>query len=412
MPFTLPNQAKTRRGDGLPRSLHFPNHRKGPELTAPSLNDAPWKRALQVAQKQVRRLIENHPGFYPLYTDQGRWKHDKPAWTHWCDGFLPGMMWIFLETGLADDPAYWRAAAEKYSAQLKHRKEDRDVHDLGFIFFHGTYKRWFAATQRDGKPDQSLNEVVIRAGQVLAMRFKEKGKYLRSFISDESLFIDIMMNVPVIFHAARATGDRHLLQIAMDHSLTTRRTLVRGDGSTSHEGIFDTQTGEFLRQTTHQGYRGDSAWSRGLTWSMYGFATCYELTRDARFLQTAELNAQFYLENTPSDGVPPWDYDAPPDGALSRKQPDSSAAAIGACGLFHLARLTADPARAKLYRQAAINAVNTLCQPLYLADENSSWEGILKRGVYHIHKNLGVDESVMWGEFFFVEALSLALRQA
>jgi unsaturated chondroitin disaccharide hydrolase len=373
---------------------------------------APWKRAIQIAQNQVRRLIEKYPAFYPLYTDQGHWKHDKPAWTHWCDGFLPGMMWILLETGLADDPSYWRAAAEKYSVELKHRKEDRDVHDLGFIFFHGTYRRWYETTLREGKPDAQLRDVVIRAGQVLGMRFVKKGKYLRSFISDESLFIDIMMNVPIIFFAAQATGDRDLLNIAMEHCLTTRRTLVRGDGSTAHEGIFDTQTGEFLRQTTHQGYRGDSAWSRGLTWSMYGFATCYELTRDARFLQTAELNAQYYLEKTPADGVPPWDYDAPAEGPLSRKQPDSSAAAIGACGLFHLARLTTDPSRAKLYRQAAVNAVNTLTQPPYLADDHSPWEGILKRGVYHIHKNLGVDESVMWGEFFFVEALSLALAQA
>ena len=30
-------------------------------------------------------------------------------------------------------------------------------------------------------------------------------------------------------------------------------------------------------------------------------------------------------------------------------------------------------------------------------------------GVYHIHKNLGVNESVMWGEYFFVEALDNAL---
>ena len=30
----------------------------------------------------------------------------------------------------------------------------------------------------------------------------------------------------------------------------------------------------------------------------------------------------------------------------------------------------------------------------------------MKHGVYHTAKNLGVDESVMWGEYFFVEALT------
>ena len=33
-----------------------------------------------------------------------------------------------------------------------------------------------------------------------------------------------------------------------------------------------------------------------------------------------------------------------------------------------------------------------------------------KGGVYHIHNKLGVDESVMWGEYFFMEALDEALR--
>jgi unsaturated chondroitin disaccharide hydrolase len=50
--------------------------------------------------------------------------------------------------------------------------------------------------------------------------------------------------------------------------------------------------------------------------------------------------------------------------------------------------------------------LDALCQPEYLASETPGWEGILKHGVYHTAKNLGVDESVMWGEYFFVEALT------
>src|SRR5690606_37113652 len=102
-----------------------------------------------------------------------------------------------------------------------------------------------------GDPD--INKVVVEAGQTLALRFKEKGQYLRSFVADESLFIDIMMNVGIICYAGQQTGDANLLRVANQHSLTTRRYLVRGDGSTSHEGLFDTETGEFLRQSTHQG---------------------------------------------------------------------------------------------------------------------------------------------------------------
>jgi unsaturated chondroitin disaccharide hydrolase len=227
----------------------------------------------------VGALAERDPGSIRC-TPTGKWRHSKPAWTHWCDGFLPGMMWIFYEE--TEDPK-WRELAESYSQRLEPRKDDREVHDLGFIFFHGTYRRWFEATVRDGVPDQALKEVVIHAGRTLALRFHERAGCLRSFHGADSNFIDIMMNVCVIFYAALETNDSALLALAHRHCLTTRRTLVRGDGSTSHEGIFDLETGEFLRQTTQQGYRGDSCWSRGLAWSLYGFGTCYRLTTNRLF---------------------------------------------------------------------------------------------------------------------------------
>src|SRR5438874_8523281 len=225
------------------------------------------------------------------------------------------------------------------------------------------------------------------------MRFKEKGQYLRSFISDESIFIDIMMNVPIIFYTALAADPKshglrpagaeptdllgsRLYRIAMAHCLTTRRTLVRGDGSASHEGIFDLGSGEFLRQATHQGFRGDSCWSRGLAWSLYGFSICYELRNDPRFLATAEANAAYWLEHTPADGVPPWDFDASnfPGLPLSRDKVDSSAAAIAASGLLILSKLTKDPTRAQTYRTFALRALQTLCQSPYLAIDDKNWE--------------------------------------
>ena len=63
-----------------------------------------------------------------------------------------------------------------------------------------------------------------------------------------------MMNVGIVFWAANATGDEVLREIAAEHCRTTARHLVRADGGTAHEGIFDLDTGRFLRQTTHQGW--------------------------------------------------------------------------------------------------------------------------------------------------------------
>ena len=359
-----------------------------------------FEDALAFARGQVRKLVERHPDFYPMYTKQGQWKHDLPAWTHWCDGFLPGMMWIFARRGAGTgEGEWWRQQAIRYSKPLEPRQFDREVHDLGFIFM-STYYRWLQLTG-----DAALNDVLIQAGRTMALRFKEKGEYLRSFVSDDSLFIDIMMNVGIVFYAAGQTGDEQLQDIAMRHCLTTRRVLVRGDGSTAHEGLFDLETGEFLRQSTHQGWRGDSCWSRGLTWALYGFGTVYSYTRDPRFLATAEAGADYYVTHTPPDGVPPWDYDAPEN---SRALVDTSAGAIAACGLLQLATLCGDPVKAHFYGQTARRILRTLCAK-YLAKSDPAWEGILKGGVYHLHKGLGVAESVMWGEHFFVEALDRAL---
>jgi unsaturated chondroitin disaccharide hydrolase len=360
-----------------------------------------FAQAFTFAQKQVRRLIEKHPGLYPLYTQNGVWEHEGPAWTHWCDGFLPGMMWMFLKHSPPDSPEakFWQEHAVKYTKTLEPRKHDQDVHDLGFLFL-STYYRWYRLTK-----DPALREVLIEAGRTLAGRFREKGQYLHSFVGENSLLIDIMMNVGIILYAARETSDRRLRDIAIRHSLTTRRVLVRGDGSTAHEGIFDTDTGEFLKQTTHQGYRGDSCWSRGLTWALYGFTTSYEYSRDPHFLKTAQSCADYYITHTPSDGIPPWDFNAPPE---SRTLLDSSTAAICAAGLLRLCRLEPDPLKAHLYWSVSVRILTSLCQK-YLAKSDPKWEGILKGGVYHVHKGLGVDESVMWGEYFFCEALERVL---
>jgi unsaturated chondroitin disaccharide hydrolase len=51
----------------------------------------------------------------------------------------------------------------------------------------------------------------------------------------------------------------------------------------------------------------------------------------------------------------------------------------------------------------------SLLDPEFVADTTPGWEGILKHGSYHERLDLGVDESVMWGEYFFVEALDKLL---
>ncbi len=361
------------------------------------------ERVVDTAAVKVRALVERHPDFFPIYTEGGKWKHKGELWTDWCAGFLVGMMWLIEErTG---DP-WWRSTAEHYAKKLEYKKHDRDVHDLGFIFLN-SYLPWY---RRTGDP--ALNEVLITAGRTLAMRFNEKGKYLRSFVSPESLFIDIMMNVPIIFYAARETNDKALYDLAVAHCRTTERTIVRPDGGTAHEGIFNLETGAFLRESTQQGLRADSDWTRGLAWSLYGFGTVFTYTQDQADLSVARRNADHFLDRLPQSFVPPWDFDVP-EGP--ERLPDSSAGAIAASGLWNLASLVDDEKGAEdaaHYRHASVNLVGALCTDEYVSWNDPQWEGLLKRGIYHKHKGLGVDESVMWGEFFFLEAVCKALRAA
>ncbi|HEX5269019.1 MAG TPA: glycoside hydrolase family 88 protein [Gemmataceae bacterium] len=361
-----------------------------------------YRSALDFTESQCRNLVARHPGYVPMYTVGGAWGREGELWTHWCEGFYPGIFWLLhRHTGRGE----WRDLAEQYSRPLEPRRFDRTVHDLGFLFF-STYLRWYHLTR-----EQRLRDVLIDAARTLALR-RQKGGYLASFVGPQSLFIDVMMNVGIILWAANATGDAALRDVALEHCRTTRKYLVRPDGGTAHEGIFDVETGQFVRRATHQGYSADSTWTRGLAWAIYGFTAVYRLMTSGggeppvEFLDTARRCADCYLRRAPKGLMPPWDFDVPPDGPQLW---DSSAGAITASGLLDLAEQVRDAAAAERYRAAALTTLDTLCTDEFLARSRPGWEGILLHGVYHYHKGLGVDESVAWGDHFFVEALVKAL---
>ena len=188
------------------------------------------ERAIGTACTKVRALVEESPDFFPIYTQDGRWKHDGALWTDWCAGFLAGQMWlIHQQTG----ETWWRTTAEHYSRLLEHKQYDRAVHDLGFIFLN-TYLPWYRETG-----DAHLNQVLITAGQTLALRFQPKGQYLCSFIGTHSLFIDIMMNVPIGPTAAPPMKVPSIRKPASScTSQPIRATVERVTGHAGWRGLF------------------------------------------------------------------------------------------------------------------------------------------------------------------------------
>jgi unsaturated chondroitin disaccharide hydrolase len=358
------------------------------------------EEALTFAEHQVRQLIATSPARVATYTSDGRWVFDDDPWApNWSGGFFAGMLWAFA--GLTGDE-WWVEQAVRCSHTLESRKHDARTHDLGFVF-EPSWGRWY---DREGGP--YARDVLIDAGRTMATRLREPGGYLCSWVDPGSTFIDIMMNVGIIFRAARYSGDEKLRDVAMRHCRTSRRFLVRGDGSTVHEGWFDTYTGEFLRAATHQGWRSDSTWARGQSWAIYGFTTAYEHTGDPDMLDTACRAADYYITHTAPDGVPPNDWlDPTPDCPR-----EASAAAVAAAGMQHLASALDDDSAAAKYRGYALSILSTLCSTEFIAVDTQGWEGILRHATYHRRNGIAVDESVMWGEYYFVEALELARNQA
>ena len=97
--------------------------------------------------------------------------------------------------------------------------------------------------------------------------------------------------------------------------------------------------------------------------------------------------------------IPYWDFHA-----SKREVRDSSAAAIAASGLLDLSELSEKGE----FREVAINILNSLCN-IYVSWKNE--DGILKHGCFHKSENMGVDESLIWSNYYFIEAIMKVIKE-
>ena len=82
---------------------------------------------------------------------------------------------------------------------------------------------------------------------------------------------------------------------------------------------------------------------------------------------------------------------------------DSPAAAIAVCGLLELAE--ADSAKGNFYREAAGKLLGNL-ELHCAAPKEISWEGLLLHGTGHRPAGEQVDVSLIYGDYFYLEALA------
>jgi unsaturated chondroitin disaccharide hydrolase len=186
--------------------------------------------------------------------------------------------------------------------------------------------------------------------------------------------------------------------------LATRRSFIRDDMSTYHAVEYALPQGNRSRGFTFQGYADESCWARGQAWAIYGYVATAAATGKREYLNLAEQLAEYWWRRVGDDPVPFWDFDDPAIPAAPR---DSSAAAIVASALLDLAAQHPDPAVAANWRGRAETTLDALCRD-YVARQPGH-RGLLKHGCYSKPHNIGADAAVLFGDFYFAEALCSAV---
>ncbi|MDF1838917.1 MAG: glycoside hydrolase family 88 protein, partial [Planctomycetota bacterium] len=313
----------------------------------------------------------------------------------WTSGFYSGCLWLtFEQTGR---PA-WQTLATAQTLDLSGQQFNTGDHDIGFRIM-SSYGHAYRLT---GDPVHKT--VILNAAQSFATRFNTTVGCTRSWDFGPWQFpviIDNLMNLELLFWSGQNGGDANHSTMAHAHALRSLQEHVRPDGSTFHVVDFNPTTGQTLWQGTYQGHADFSTWSRGQAWAIYGFTMAYRYTSDPVLLEGAERVANYFLANLPADGVPYWDFQAP---SIPNEPRDSSAAAIASSGLLELSHYTTSPSDRIRYRRMASRILRALSSPAYLASGSNS-DGILLHGVGNKPANREIDVALIYGDYYFLEAL-------
>lgn len=366
--------------------------------------------ALTAALSTVRRNSTTFGAGYPDDTTLNGRYLPRPAAAGfplggnrgWTTSFFSGMEWLAWE--LTQEEAF-RDAAMAHSADFARRVragEDLDTHDLGFLYTLSTVPAWRLLGDTDGR------EAALLAADHLMLRLLEPAGIIQAWgdLSDPRqrgrTIVDSLMNMPLLTWAGEQTGEARFPDAVQRHTAQLREHIVRADNSTFHTFYWDIETGEALRGATEQGAFDDSCWARGQAWGIYGFALNYRATGDPLLLDAAWRCADYFLAHLPADSVPFWDL-VYVDGSDAPR--DSSSAAIAVCGLLELAALEGAGERGARATQAAHTMLASLIEN-YTPERPEDTDALLLHGVYDLPKNNGVDEGTLWGDYFYLEALT------
>ncbi len=320
----------------------------------------------------------------------------------WTAGFFPGLLWYLYD--YTKDKKFLDAARRE-TALLRQQQFNTGTHDVGFMMFC-SYGNGLKFTG-----DEKFKPILIQSAKSLITRFNAKVGCIKSWNTSRWQFpviIDNMMNLELLFWAAKETGDSTFYQIAVSHANTTLKNHFRADNSSFHVLSYDTLTGEVVARNTHQGLADSSAWARGQSWGLYGFTMAFRETKNPAYLRQAQKIADFLLRhrNLPKDIIPYWDYDVSADKKTPR---DASAAAIMASALLELSQLTTGE-KGEEYFQHAEKILASLSSKQYFAGKNENEKFIIKHCVGCEPRNIEVDVPLIYADYYYVEALRRYLK--
>lgn len=346
---------------------------------------------------EVVEKVGKSQGFkdFPHITKKGKWVTTKDG--YWTGGFWVGLLWFSYK--ITGDEKYKESGYE-WLKRLEKRKNDKNMlFDLGFMFYP-SFVLGYEITNAE-----NLRKTALEAADTLSTFFNEPSGFVCHEITINGkkagrTIIDVMMELPLMWWAYEETGEERYYNIAYTHSKRTIEEFIREDYSTIHVIDFDLKTGEIIRKITVQGYSDDSCWSRAQAWAIYGFTLAFKASKDKLFLKAAQKLAEYYIKNLQDDYVPYWDFNNP---EIQNAVKDSSAVAIACSGLLTLSEFSGR----EDFREISVSILNSLCNN-YLTDENR--DGILTHGCFHKPENMGVDESLIWGDYYFIEAI-MKMRQ-
>ncbi|MCB4807886.1 glycoside hydrolase family 88 protein [Tamlana sp. 62-3] len=355
-----------------------------------------------VLQKNVTKLEKVSIGLAKADSLPRNIKGENTNWgfvsyTDWCSGFWPGTLWYAYE---ASNNEELKKQAERFTDPLKPiAYTPADNHDIGFMMYC-SYGNGYRLTK-----NEAYKDILLAAADTLATLYNPKVGTILSWPSQKHKFkyntiIDNMMNLELLFWAAKNGENKGLYDIAKSHAEKTMNHIVRKDSAVYHVGSFDEETGEFLRGYTHQGYAHESMWARGQGWGIYGFSVAFRETGEQAFLDTAEKLANHYMNRLPEDKIPYWDFDDP---NIPEAPKDASAAAVAACGMIELSQLIKDENKKEKYFNAAVSYVEELSSSKYLSGDKN--QALLLHSTGHFPKNSEIDVPIIYADYYYMEAL-------